>query len=122
MLRCGRTSRRFAVAVTFVVLASVSVLAGVALAAYQRHLAAGLHPPPSDSSSTYSSAWRSENSYSTSGVDRTVTLIDNVSYSWHGTNRGTSDDLWAHWYNSTVKKGYCNLHSGGYVASTVFDF
>ena len=96
--------------------------AAVAFAASQQHLPAGYHPGGTASSSTYSSWWRTENSHTSSSTDRTVTLIDNVSYGWHGTVRGTAADINARWHTTTGKKGYCRLHQGGYVACTAFDF
>ncbi len=104
-------------------LAVAAVFAGIALAAtYERHLPAGFYPYWTASSSSFSSSWVRENSYTTQWVERTVTLIDNVSYSWHGTTRGAAPEINARWSSGPVKKGYCKLHSSGTVACTVFDY
>ena len=100
---------------------AAAIFAAAAFAASQQHLPARYYGGGTDSSSSYSSSWRTSNSHTTSYTDRTVTLIDNVSYGWHGTVRGTAADINAQWHTSTGKKGYCRLHQGGYVACTVFD-
>jgi len=69
---------------------------------------------PCDGSSPYASQWI-ENWFvkSTSGVsDTMVTLIDNGSYGWHGTVRGTASTQKAWWVSSAVKKGYCKFYGG----------
>jgi hypothetical protein len=67
-----------------------------------------------DGSSPYASQWI-ENWFvkSTSGIsDTMVTLIDNASYSWHGTVRNTASAQKAWWVSSAVKKGYCRFYGG----------
>ena len=50
--------------------------------------------PSEGAGSAYSSGWHYNYFFKENGLDATVTFIDNVSYSWHGTVRGTSvDDL-----------------------------
>ena len=69
---------------------------------------------PCDGSSPYGSQWI-ENWFvkSTSGIsDTMVTLIDNTSYSWHGTVRSTASAQKAWWVSSIVKKGYCKFYGG----------
>ncbi len=111
--------RRLVFAVALLVAAIVS---SVALAASELHLPGQYYAGQTDSGSSYSSSWRTEISHTTSSTDRSVTLIDNVSYSWHDTERGTGADIDAHWSSATGKKGYCILHQGGYVGCSVFDF
>ena len=67
-----------------------------------------------DGSSSYSSQWW-DNYFikDSNGVsDTMVTLIDNVTYSWHGTVRNTASQQKAWWVSSVVKKGYCKFYSG----------
>lgn len=64
-------------------------------------------------SSSYSSSWHSNTFYTEySGPDKTVTLIDNVSYGWHATVRNTNQSTFTSWNVSNVKKAYC-LDNGG---------
>lgn len=113
-------SRRVWVTATALVVALV--LAAAAFAASQNHLPGGYYPGGTGSSSSYSSSWKTEGSHAEGSTDRTVTLIDNASYSWHGTMRSASADIYAHWYSSAVKKGHCRLNQGGSVGCTVFNF
>ena len=120
--RIGRT-REAVRRLLVVAVLGAGVLAGSAAAAtYERFLPAGSYSYGTSASSSYGSSWINANSHTTTAVDRTITLIDNVSYSWHGTHRSTAPDVWASWNSSTVKKGYCVLHTSGTVACTVFDY
>lgn len=68
--------------------------------------------PNEGAGSAYSSGWHYNYFFKENGLDATVTFIDNVSYSWHGTVRGTSSTIYARWYVSNVKRGHCFSHSG----------
>lgn len=101
-------------------LAAALALTAAALAASQNHLPGGYHLGGTGSSSYYASYWVVEGTHADGYVDRTVTLIDNVGYGWHGTMRSDRADFSASWYSNTVKKGYCALHQSGAVGCTVF--
>jgi hypothetical protein len=109
-----------AVVLSAVVLALV--VAATAFAAHdQIHLPFGSYIGGTASSSSYSSAWRIEFSGAVGWADRTVTLIDNTSYSWHGTSRGTGDLVTARWSSAAVKKGFCRLHGTARIECTVLN-
>lgn len=71
-------------------------------------------PTGIDGSSSYSNWQSNDFSKSTSGVsDTMVTLIDNVSYSWHGTVRNMNSHQHAFWgWEGTSRKGYCKYYAG----------
>jgi hypothetical protein len=96
-----------------------SVTAGSAWAYYQ-FLPTGGYGGGTSADSTYSSSWNWANTHTSTATDRTITLIDNVSYSWHDTKRSGAADLNAQWNDPTVKKGYCQLHQTGTVACTIY--
>jgi hypothetical protein len=105
--------RRKLVAVSAAVV-SVLVTAAIGLAATNTYRGPMYWSCPCDGSSPYASQWI-ENWFvkSTSGVsDTMVTLIDNTSYSWHGTVRSTAATQKAWWVSSAVKKGYCKFYGG----------
>lgn len=120
MLLCGMARKALALGCLVTV---VAIFATTAFAAtYERFLPAGFYPYGTSAGSSFNSIWVRSHSYTTTQTDRTVTLIDNVTYSWHGTTRGTATEINARWDNSTVKKGHCILHTSGTVACTVFDY
>ncbi len=71
-------------------------------------------PTGIDGHSSYSNWQANDFSKSTSGVsDTVVTLIDNSSYSWHGTVRNMDSYQHAFWgYEGTDRKGYCKYYAG----------
>lgn len=93
---------------------TATALAGAHAFAYGVYWYAG-----KDAGSSYSSSWyKTSFNKESSGYDTTVTLIDNVSYSWHGTARNTNLVTWSDaWFSSTGKKGYCKAWSSAFYGS-----
>ena len=73
-------------------------------------------------STSYSSGWVRNLFYkSPRYFDTTVTFIDNVSYGWHNTLRGSGIlDIW--WFSSAVKKAHChsNVTASAWGACTAY--
>jgi len=106
-----RIRSRTAVAACIVVAAlatAASAFAGSTAFIYGHYWYAG-----QDASSAYSSSWyKASFNKQAGGYDTTITLIDNVSYSWHGTHRDTHLVTWTDaWFSSIGKKGYCKSWS-----------
>lgn len=118
MRRSDTRSRRLVVAAAAIVAAGV--VAAVAYAGYI-YLPAGYHTSADVGNSTYSTSWSSSTNYSPDCCfDKQVTLIDNVTYSWHGTARNTNNSTIANWYEPSIgKKGHCQHFMGGYSACSV---
>jgi hypothetical protein len=93
---------------------AASALAGPHAFAYGWYWYAGM-----DASSSYSASWYKVSfNKANSGYDTTVTMIDNVSYSWHGTARNSNLVTWSDaWFSSVVKKGYCKAHESNFYGS-----
>ena len=69
--------------------------------------------PGESASSSWKSGWyRTTFNKSSSGYDTTVTFIDNVSYSWHGTVRNKDMVTVGLWFSSQVKKAHCKSNVG----------
>jgi ABC-type sugar transport system substrate-binding protein len=69
-------------------------------------------------SSQYDSVWK-DNWFQKSapGYDTVATLIDNTSYSWHGTVRNTFQVTMAQWQSSAVKKAYVRSYASGFTGN-----
>jgi hypothetical protein len=93
---------------------AASAFAGATAFAYGRYWSAG-----GSASSAYSSSWyKASFNKQSSGHDTTITLIDNVSYSWHGTRRDSALVTWTDpWFSSVGKKGYCKAWSSNFYGS-----
>lgn len=76
--------------------------------------------PGQGASSSFSSSWWQSIMAKNASFDSTVTFIDNVSYSWHSTLRGSGTYLSTHWLSSQVKKAHCraNVSSSAYASCT----
>lgn len=61
-------------------------------------------------SSSFSSSWWRSIMTKNASFDSTVTFIDNTSYSWHATLRGTGTFLATHWFSPRVKKAHCRAN------------
>jgi hypothetical protein len=74
-------------------------------------------------STSYSSAWWRNLFYKNAYFDTTVTFIDNTSYGWHATLRGTAPILDIHWFSSEVKKAHChsNVQAQAWGACTAYN-
>jgi hypothetical protein len=66
--------------------------------------------PGQGGSSSFSSGWMLNTMGKNAPFDSTITFIDNVSYSWHSTLRGSGTVLQTHWLSSAVKKGHCRAN------------
>jgi hypothetical protein len=77
--------------------------------------------PGQGGSSSFSSSWMMNVMSKLAAFDSTVTFIDNVSYSWHSTLRGSSTYLSTYWFSSAVKKGHCrsNVSAGVWAGCAV---
>jgi hypothetical protein len=62
-------------------------------------------------STSFSPSWWRNTFYKNASFDTTITFIDNVSYGWHSTVRGTATFLSTHWLSSQVKKAHCRVNS-----------
>jgi hypothetical protein len=84
--------------------------ASTAFAAYQ-YAPPRQWTPGASAASYFSSGWYA-NYFMTwgSGYDKTVTFIDNVTYSWHNTKRGTSDYLETYAPFDGTYKAHCISH------------
>ena len=74
--------------------------------------------PGQGGSSSFSSSWWRNMMTKNASFDSTITLIDNVSYSWHATVRGPGTYLTTHWFSSQVKKGHCRANVGSSAHAT----
>jgi hypothetical protein len=72
---------------------------------------------------SYSSSWWRDLMYKNANFDSTVSFIDNTSYGWHGTLRGTGAILDIHWFSSDVKKAHChsNVNVNAWGACTAYN-
>ena len=75
--------------------------------------------PNEGAGSSYSANWRYNYFFKQGGFDATVTFIDNVSYSWHATVRGTGSTIYTYWFVSNVKRGHCRSYTGYHHGSCV---
>jgi hypothetical protein len=117
-----RFRRRYGGLIVMLCLVFLACITAGSAWAYYQFLPTGGYTGGTDANSTFSSAWITANTHTSTATDRTITLIDNVSYSWHDTKRSSAADLNASWNSSTVKKGYCLLHQSGTVACTIYEF
>ena len=66
-------------------------------------------------STSFSPSWWRNTFYKTASFDTTITFIDNVTYGWHSTVRGTATFQESHWLSSQVKKAHCRANTGANV-------
>ncbi len=102
--------RRLSIAL--VALVATLVVAGTALAGATTYAGPKQWSPGEGAGSSYSSSWKYNYFFKESGYDATVTFIDNVSYSWHATVRGTGSTVYTYWFVSNVKRGHCRSNTG----------
>jgi len=93
---------------------ATSAFAGASAFIYGHYWSAG-----QSASSAYSSSWyKASFNKQSGGYDTTITLIDNVSYSWHGTHRDSNLVTFSDaWFSSVGKKGYCKAWSSNFYGS-----
>jgi hypothetical protein len=72
---------------------------------------------------SFSPSWWRDLFYKNANFDTTVAFIDNVSYGWHNTLRGTSTIQDIHWFSSAVKKAHChsNVNASAWGACTAYN-
>jgi hypothetical protein len=93
--------------------AAVLVAVQAAAASYYGYAGPKYWYPGETGGSYFSSSWRHNHfNKERSGLDTTVTFIDNVSYGWHATVRNTSLVTETSWWTSAAKKAHCRAHSG----------
>lgn len=93
-------------------LTAALLLAGTALAGATTYAGPKYWSPNEGAGSTYSSSWQYNYFFKQGGYDGTVSFIDNVSYAWHATVRGTAPTIYTYWFVSNVKRGHCRSHTG----------
>ena len=112
---CARRRAVVAAAVAVAALwAATAAMAGASAFIYGHYWFNG-----QSASSSFSPSWyRASFNKPSSGYDTTITLIDNVTYSWHGTRRSSEVVTWSDaWFSSASKKGYCKAWSSHFYGS-----
>lgn len=97
--------KRLVVAIALV--AAALVIGATARAAVVPYMSSSWWSVGMGNSSAYSSSWFQNVMSKNAPFDSTITFIDNTSYSWHATRRGTHWYLSTHWLTSQVKKAHC---------------
>ena len=94
------------------------VFASAAIAGATTYAGPKQWSPGEGYSSTFSPSWLA-NHFSTygSGYDKTVTFIDNRSYSWHNTVRNTKSVTETYSTYGLTDKGHCKSHTWGFWGS-----
>lgn len=69
-------------------------------------------------SSSFGSQWWQNIMAKDAAFDSTITFIDNASYGWHSTMRGSSTYLSTHWLTSQVKKAHCRANGSSSARAT----
>jgi hypothetical protein len=99
-------------ACSIVLVAALSVVGG-ALASVETFAGPRYWYPGESAGSSYRGSWyRATFNKASSGYETTVTFIDNVSYSWHGTSRNADIVTVALWFSGQTKRAHCRAHRG----------